>query len=182
VYSAGMLLSLLGYPTDRSKTRSLFGLSRNRRGYEGTDLGLLANVVRKIAGLQAVRWRFHARFVFAEIAQGLQRQFEATGLPTLMWFGSVYSDRSTRAHHIAVALEAKRSRILLLDPLGQAPAGGNQSNVSILAAPRESGFFPAKGSFYYVDPRMEAGILCWQGPAGGAQPKQPLGIVGGLSL
>src|SRR2546428_1953805 len=164
VYAAGMFLALLGRPTTRKGARSLFGLPRRSPGYAGTDLDLVAAVIRQRADLSAVRWEYSDEFVFQAVVQKLRRQLERTKLPTLIWFGAVYSDGHTRAFHIAVVVRVGPDRIVLLDPLGGRPEKGKRFNVSIVSTRQPRRFLKADGSFYSVDLNMQVGILRWRRP------------------
>ena len=158
-----MLLSLLGFHTSRQAARALFGIDRPPRRYTGTELTELASVLRSTGQLANVRWLFLKRFTFTTIASLARRQLNATGFPTLLWFRAAYRRRSIRAFHVALVVDVRSDRILLLDPLGQAPRK-QHFNVSIRPPVNGSRLLEVEGSFYEVDSGRAGGILCWRRP------------------
>lgn len=161
VYSAGMFLSKLGYRTSREEALRLFDLPRRDRACGGVELGEIAAVLKRAGNLASVRWRFSKQFEFRNIVRTVQHQSTSTGHPTLLWFGIVHRNLMTQAHHVAVVIHAERETLKLLDPLGLPPRPKSPFNVVITSTPGLSGFLPALGSFYYINPRMAAGVLCW---------------------
>jgi len=161
VYSTGMLLSLLGMKTDRNLALSLFGLNPSNPKYNGTPLEKICGILRRIGGISGVRWRYKRRFRFSAVSRELHAQLKDTGLPTLVWFGVVYSDRMTRSTHIAVVMGIEGDRINLLDPLGVPPRGKERFNVSLTPNKKKGGLFQVNRCFYFVEPEMEVGILRW---------------------
>jgi hypothetical protein len=158
-----MLLSLLGAHTTRQRALALFGIGRSARRYTGTELAQLARILRSSGQLSEVRWQFLKSFAFKAIASRVRRQLKATGFPTLLWFGAVWRDRSLRAFHIALVVEVRRDRILLLDPLGRPPRT-QLFNVWIRQPLNDPSLLEVQGSFYEVDAAMGAGILYWRRP------------------
>jgi len=161
VYSTGMLLSLLGMKTGRNLALSLFGLNHSNPEYRGTPLDKICEILRRTGGLSGVRWRYKRGFRFPAVSRELQNQLTHSGLPTLVWFGVVYSDRMTRSTHIAVVMGVEGDRINLLDPLGVPPRGGERFNVSLTPNKQKDGLFRVNRCFYFVEPKMEVGILRW---------------------
>jgi hypothetical protein len=158
-----MFLSVLGARTTRREALALFGIDGCIRRYTGTELTELASILRSKTQLSDVRWLFLKRFAFETISSRVRRQLKATGFPTLLWFGAVCRDRAVRAFHIALAVEVRRDRILLLDPLGRSPANVPY-NVCIRQPLNDARLLEVDGSFYEVDPAMGAGILHWRRP------------------
>ena len=112
--------------------------------------------------MKCVHWDFRDHFKFAWAVTLIRRQIEATGHPTLVWFGAVHAQSGVQARHVALAIRASSDEILLLDPLGPPPKPGLRGNVTIRNAPRRDRLLPAAGTCYHINPRRMLGVLRWR--------------------
>jgi hypothetical protein len=155
-----MLLARLGHPMTREGVLRLFELPQHGAG--GVDLERVATALERIAQVRDARWAFRGRLKFAWVVSLVRRQIEATGYPTLIWFGAVHAKSRAKARHVAVAISATPEEIQLLDPLGLPPRRGLQGNVAIRNVLRRDRLLPAVGTFYHVNPWMMVGVLRWR--------------------
>ena len=160
VYSTGMLLSLMGVPTDRRRALGLFGLARTNPDFNGGCHEEIAEVVRGHTPAARVRWRWWRHFGFDETVRWARSRGQLPERPTLMTFGALHPRVNALCVHVAVLVDAYASGILLLDPLGTAPKRRG-FNVRILEATPDDATHLVEGSFYQVVRSMRSGVLVW---------------------
>ena len=157
VYSAGMLLSLLGYPTTRKQALRLFGLKASNNGYDGTTHQLISTVISSAADVGHCRWKYCRQFSFYSVLRTLRYHFTHTPQPTLISFGVVHKNGIWRSRHTALVVGITNGAIELLDPLANPPRKNDTSNVSL--RPHKPIF--VIGNSYTIDVRSEVGVLHW---------------------
>ena len=160
VYSAAMLLSLLGVTTSRFKALALFDLKRSNPDYLGAHHLEIRSVFSREARVSCSSWRYHKRFNFALVSQLLQRHFRNNGCPTLLSFGAIHKNADSKCMHVAVVVAATDHLIELLDPLGTKPQPDARSNVWLQFADPP---LPIRviGYSYSINQRAEVALLHW---------------------
>ena len=158
IYSAGMLFSLLGYPTTRREALRLFGLRNSNPGYTGTTHHRMGKVIAVRLGAPGWRWRYYRQFYFRSVVRSMFTHFTNTRRPTLISFGAIHKNGVWRCRHTAVVVGATDECIDLLDPLGAPPADRNAANVYL----RLNRSIFVVGNSYSVQTKAEVGILHWK--------------------
>lgn len=161
VYSAGMLLSLMGRKTERRGSLVLFNLQRNNPAYAGATHDELGSVLAAAANLKHWRWEYERRFRFAAISNSLRSQMGTANKPTLVSFGAIHKNGEWKCTHVAVVVGATLESIELLDPLGRPPSKGERANVWLLRPPPGSSLVDVVGNSYRVDLKSVAAVLRW---------------------
>ena len=160
VYSTGMLLSLLGWPTTRYSALALFDLERSNPDFAGATHGDMGRLFAQVAKIKLWRWDSFEEFDFASISKSLRAHFSRTGCPTLLSFRVIHKNGKWRCGHVAVATGTTGGLIELIDPLASKPGVYRGSNV-LLQKEAWSKTVRVIGNSYRIDRRSEAAVLRW---------------------
>lgn len=160
VYSTGMLLSLLGIPTDRSRSLNLFSLKRSNPQYAGSTPFDIGKVVAKEAHIEEWWWKCYKHFSFTSVSRSLRAHFRMTAHPTLLSFGAIHKNGEWKCTHIVVVISVSGNAIELLDPLGEHPQVSATSNVNFRRIEGSSDTC-VSGNTYTIDPKGAVAILRW---------------------
>ena len=158
IYSTGMLLSQLGFPTTRRQALKLFNLKRCNPNYPGARLATIGKVFTSMVEVKNWRWEYYRCFDFTSVSKSMRNHVRTNRTPTLLSFGAVHKNGSWKCMHVAVAIGASENRIELLDPLGTTRFN-NSANVWLVNNSGHS--ISVIGSSYGINSESEAAIFKW---------------------